>query len=147
MIKFSDFIRKHYPAIILMAVGMGFLLEFWSSALGKMIQQNPLAPTFRMLLFISLPISQVQLILVTHHPVEVNAVLLLSFLFMPVSCWTLARLLVSHSALATGTILVSVVSCAGIATAWIARLKDGTPLGMEINALTTLLAPSPIPSP
>ncbi|MGC8825987.1 MAG: bile acid:sodium symporter family protein, partial [Anaerolineae bacterium] len=71
--------------------------------------------------------------------------LALNFIFMPLVCWVLARLLVPNTDLAIGVILVGVVPCAGMAAVWTALLKGDVPLGMAINALTMLLAPFLIP--
>jgi len=69
----------------------------------------------------------------------------LNFVYMPLLCWALARLLVSDPHLATGIILVGVVPCAGMAAVWTALLKGDVPLGMAINGLTMVLAPFLIP--
>lgn len=145
MVKFSEFVRKHYQAIILLAVAAGLLLGVWSTAPGKAIQSYSQALTFLMILFISLTITPRQFVQVTRQPWAVIVGLLLNFLFMPLVCWTLARLLVSDPALATGIMLVGVVPCAGMAAVWTALLKGDVPLGMAINALTMLLAPFLIP--
>uniref|UniRef100_A0A7C4PLG2 Bile acid:sodium symporter family protein n=1 Tax=Anaerolinea thermolimosa TaxID=229919 RepID=A0A7C4PLG2_9CHLR len=145
MIKFSEFVRKHYQMIILLAVAAGLLLGVWSTAPGKMLQNYSQALTFLMILFISLTIPPRQFVQMIRQPLAVIAGLLLNFLFMPLLCWALARLLVSDPALATGIILVGVVPCAGMAAVWTALLKGDVPLGMAINALTMLLAPFLIP--
>ncbi len=93
----------------------------------------------------SLTIPPRQFAQVSRQPWAVIAGLVLNFLFMPLVCWVLARLLVSDPALATGIILVGVVPCAGMAAVWTALLKGDVPLGMAINALTMLLAPFLIP--
>jgi len=145
MTKFSEFVRKHYQVIILLAVAAGLLLGTWSTAPGKAIQGYSQALTFFMILFISLTITPRQFVQVTRQPWAVSAGLLLNFLFMPLLCWALARLLVSNPDLATGIILVGVVPCAGMAAVWTALLKGDVPLGMAINALTMFLAPFLIP--
>ena len=90
MIKFSEFVRKHYQVIILLAVIAGLLLGAWSTAPGKAIQGYSQALSFFMIFFISLTITPRQFILVVHQPVAVIAGLLLNFLFMPLLCWALA---------------------------------------------------------
>lgn len=145
MVKFSEFVRKHYQLVILLAVAAGLLLGVWSTAPGKAIQSDSQALTFLMILFISLTVTPRQFVQVARQPWAVLAGLVLSFLFMPLVCWALARLLVSDSTLATGIILVGVVPCAGMAAVWTALLKGDVPLGMAINVLTMLLAPFLIP--
>lgn len=145
MVRFSEYVRRHYQAIILLAVAAGLLLGVWSTAPGRMIQNYSQALTFLMILFISLTITPRQFVQVTRQPWAVVAGLLLNFLFMPLLCWVLARIFVSDLALATGIILVGVVPCAGMAAVWTALLKGDVPLGMAINALTMLLAPFLIP--
>lgn len=145
MVRFSEFVRKHYQMIILLAVVAGLLLGVWSTAPGKAIQSVSKPLTFLMILFISLTITPRQFVQVARQPWAVMAGLLFNFLFMPLVCWVLARLLVSEPALATGIILVGVVPCAGMAAVWTALLKGDVPLGMAINALTMLLAPFLIP--
>lgn len=145
LIKSSEFVRKHYQLIIISAVAAGLLLGIWSTAPGKAIQGYSQALTFLMILFISLTISPRQFVQVTRQPWAVTAGLVLNFLFMPLVCWALARLVVADAALATGIILVGVVPCAGMAAVWTALLKGDVPLGMAINALTMLLSPFLIP--
>lgn len=145
MTHFAEFIRKHYQTIILSAVALGLALGFWTTAPGKALQIYSQALTFLMILFISLTIAPRQFALVARQPKAVLSGLALNFIFMPLVCWGLARLLVSDADLATGIILVGVVPCAGMAAVWTALLKGDVPLGMAINALTMLLAPFLIP--
>lgn len=145
MSSFAEFVRKHYQSIILIAVALGLALGVFTTLPGKALQSYSQALTFLMILFISLTISPRQFLLVARQPGAVLAGLALNFIFMPLVCWGLARLLVSDTDLATGIILVGVVPCAGMAAVWTALLKGDVPLGMAINALTMLLAPFLIP--
>jgi predicted Na+-dependent transporter len=141
----AEFIRKQYQAIIIVAVVAGLLLGWWTSAPGKVLQTYSQALTFLMILFISLTITPRQFALVARQLFPVLTGLLLNFVYMPLVCWALARLLVNDSQLAVGVILVGVVPCAGMAAVWTALLKGDVPLGMAINALTMVLAPFLIP--
>jgi len=145
LLNFAEFIRKQYQVIIIGAVVLGLVLGLWTSAPGKALQTYSQALTFLMILFISLTIQPRQLALVVRQPLPVLAGLLLNFVYMPLVCWGLARLLVNDSQLAVGVILVGVVPCAGMAAVWTALLKGDVPLGMAINALTMILAPFLIP--
>jgi predicted Na+-dependent transporter len=142
---FAELIRKQYQVIILGAVTLGLLLGLWTSVPGRFLQNYAQALTFLMILFISLTITPRQFALVARQPLAVFAGLLLNFVYMPLVCWGLARLLVNDSQLAVGVILVGVVPCAGMAAVWTALLKGDVPLGMAINALTMILAPFLIP--
>jgi predicted Na+-dependent transporter len=145
MLRFAEFVRKNYQTIIIATVIVGLLLGLWTSAPGKALQPYSKALTFLMILFISLTITPRQFALVARQPGAVITGLLLNFVYMPLLCWALARLLVRDPQLATGIILVGVVPCAGMAAVWTALLKGDVPLGMAINALTMLLAPFLIP--
>jgi len=145
LLAFAEFIRKQYQSIIIGAVVLGLLLGMWTSSPGKALQSYSQALTFLMILFISLTITPHQFALVSRQPLPILAGLLLNFLYMPLVCWALARLLVNDSQLAVGVILVGVVPCAGMAAVWTALLKGDVPLGMAINALTMVLAPFLIP--
>ncbi len=145
MNQFAEYIRKHYPTIILVSVGLGLFLGLFTSAPGKALQRYSQVLTFLMILFISLTITPRQFLLVSKQPGAVLAGMALNFIFMPLVCWELARVLAGDSDLATGIILVGVVPCAGMAAVWTALLKGDVPLGMAINALTMLLAPFLIP--
>jgi len=145
LLSFAEFIRKQYQSIIIGAVALGLLLGIWTSAPGKALQSYSQALTFLMILFISLTITPRQFALVSRQPLPILAGLLLNFVYMPLVCWLLARLLVNDSQLALGIILVGVVPCAGMAAVWTALLKGDVPLGMAINALTMVLAPFLIP--
>jgi predicted Na+-dependent transporter len=145
LLTFAEFIRKQYQGIIISAVALGLLLGMWTSAPGKALQAYSQVLTFLMILFISLTIHPRQFALVVRQPFHVLAGLLLNFVYMPLVCWVLARLLVNDSQLAVGVILVGVVPCAGMAAVWTALLKGDVPLGMAINALTMILAPFLIP--
>jgi predicted Na+-dependent transporter len=138
-------VRKHYQSIIIGAVLIGLILGWWTSAPGKALQTYSQALTFLMILFISLTITPRQFALVMWQPLPVLGGLLLNFVYMPLVCWLLARLLLNDSQLVLGVILVGVVPCAGMAAVWTALLKGDVPLGMGINALTMLLAPFLIP--
>lgn len=142
---FAEFIRRHYQTIIIATVVIGLLLGLWTTAPGKVLQGYSQALTFLMILFISLTITPRQFALVTRQRSAVIIGLLLNFVYMPLLCWVLARLLVSDPQLATGIILVGVVPCAGMAAVWTALLKGDVPLGMAINALTMVLGPFLIP--
>jgi len=144
-LTFAEFIRKQYQSIIISAVVLGLLLGWWTSSPGKALQAYSQVLTFLMILFISLTIHPRQFALVVRQPFPVLAGLLLNFVYMPLVCWVLARLLVIDSQLAVGVILVGVVPCAGMAAVWTALLKGDVPLGMAINALTMILAPFLIP--
>lgn len=141
----AEFVRSHYQAIIIVTVVVGLALGLWTTAPGKAIQPYSQALTFMMIFFISLTIAPRQFALVTRQPGGVVAGLLLNFLFMPLLCWALARLLVPNADLATGVILIGVVPCAGMAAVWTALLRGDVPLGMAINGLTMILAPFLIP--
>ena len=141
----AEYIRKNYQTIILVAVLLGLGLGIWSAAPGRFIQTFSPELTFMMILFISLTIQPRQVALVARQPGPVLAGLALNFIFMPLLCWGLARLLISDSMLATGIILVGVVPCAGMAAVWTALLKGDVPISMAINALTMVLAPFLIP--
>jgi len=145
MIRFAEFVRKHYQTIIITTVIAGLLLGLWTTVPGQALQRYSKALTFFMILFISLTITPRQFVLVVRQPAAVAAGLALNFAYMPLLCWALARLLVSDPQLATGIILVGVVPCAGMAAVWTALLKGDVPLGMAINALTMVLAPFLIP--
>jgi len=143
--RFAEFVRKNYQIIITATVIVGLLLGLWTTSPGKAVQGYSQALTFLMILFISLTIHPRQFALVVRQPFPVLAGLLLNFVYMPLVCWVLARLLVIDSQLAVGVILVGVVPCAGMAAVWTALLKGDVPLGMAINALTMILAPFLIP--
>jgi len=145
MTQFAEFIRKNYQTIILVTVVVGLLLGLWTTAPGKAIQRYSQVLTFLMILFISLTITPRQFALVVRQPGAVLAGLLLTFAYVPLLCWALARLLVHDPQLATGIILVGVVPCAGMAAVWTALLKGDVPLGMAINGLTMVLGPFLIP--
>ena len=143
--RFAEFVRKNYQIIITATVIVGLLLGLWTTSPGKAVQGYSQALTFLMILFISLTIHPRQFAPVVRQPFPVLAGLLLNFVYMPLVCWVLARLLVIDSQLAVGVILVGVVPCAGMAAVWTALLKGDVPLGMAINALTMILAPFLIP--
>jgi BASS family bile acid:Na+ symporter len=143
--RFAEFVRKNYQIIITATVIVGLLLGLWTTSPGKAVQGYSQALTFLMILFISLTIHPRQFALVVRQPFPVLAGLLLNFVYMPLVCWVLARLLVIDSQLAVGVILVGVVPCAGMAAVWTALLKGDVPLGIAINALTMILAPFLIP--
>jgi len=143
--RLAEFIRKNYQVIITATVIVGLLLGLWTTSPGKAVQGYSQALTFLMILFISLTITPRQFALVARQPVAVMTGLALNFIYMPLLCWVLARLLVSDLELATGIILVGVVPCAGMAAVWTALLKGDVPLGMAINALTMVLGPFLIP--
>jgi BASS family bile acid:Na+ symporter len=145
LLAFAELIRGQYQSIIIGSVVLGLLLGMWTSAPGRGLQAYSQALTFLMILFISLTITPRQFALVLRQPLPILAGLFLNFLYMPLVCWVLARLLVNDSQLAVGVILVGVVPCAGMAAVWTALLKGDVPLGMAINALTMLLAPFLIP--
>jgi len=141
----ARFIRENYQSIIIAAVVIGLVLGLWTTAPGRVLQSWTQALMFFMILFISVTIMPRDFALVARQPVGVGAGLALNFVFMPLLCWALARLLVSDPQLAVGVILVGVVPCAGMAAVWIALLKGDVPLGMVINGLTMILAPFLIP--
>jgi predicted Na+-dependent transporter len=143
--RFAEFVRKNYQIIITATVIVGLLLGLWTTSPGKALQAYSQVLTFLMILFISLTIHPRQFALVVRQPFPVLAGLLLNFVYMPLVCWVLARLLVIDSQLAVGVILVGVVPCAGMAAVWTALLKGDVPLGIAINALTMILAPFLIP--
>ena len=145
LLRFAEFVRAHYQSIILAAVAAGLGLGLWTTAPGRVLQGASQPLTFLMILFISFTITPRQFGLVVRQPGGVIAGLVLNFVYMPLLAWTLARLLVTDSQLATGIILVGVVPCAGMAAVWTALLKGDVPLGMAINALTMVLAPFLIP--
>jgi len=145
LLALAEFVRKQYQVIIIAAVVLGLLLGLWTSVPGKALQTYAQSLTFLMILFISLTITPRQFSQVARQPLPVLAGLLLNFVYMPLVCWVLARLMVNDSQLAVGVILVGVVPCAGMATVWTALLKGDVPLGMAINALTMVLAPFLIP--
>lgn len=145
LLRLADFVRKHYQIIIIATVVVGLALGLITAAPGKALQPGSQALTFLMILFISLTITPRQFALVARQPGGVLAGLILNFIFMPLLCWALARLLVSNPDLATGIILVGVVPCAGMAAVWTALLKGDVPLGIAINGLTMILAPFLIP--
>jgi predicted Na+-dependent transporter len=145
LLAWAELVRARYQAIIIGAVVLGLLLGLWSTAPGQAVQRYSQALTFLMILFISLGITPRQLSAVTRQPGAVAAGLLLNFVYMPLLCWALARLLVSDPQLAVGVILVGVVPCAGMAAVWTALLKGDVPLGMAINGLTMVLAPFLVP--
>lgn len=72
--------------------------------------------------------------------------IMLNFLFAPLLCWIIALLaLKEYPNLATESILVGVVLCAGMALVWAGLLKGNIPLATVINAATMILAPFLIP--
>ena len=145
LLSFAEGVRKHYQAIIVITVVVGLLLGLWTTMPGRALQGYTQALTFLMILFTSFTITPRQFALVTRQPIAVTVGLALNFVYMPLVCWALARLLVQDADLATGIILVGVVPCAGMAAVWTALLKGDVPLGMAINALTMVLAPFLIP--
>ncbi len=145
LLGLAEFVRKHYQVIIIATVVVGLALGFATTAPGKALQPGTQTLTFLMILFISFTITPRQFALVARQPAGVLAGMVLNFLFMPLLCWALARLLVHDPELATGIILVGVVPCAGMAAVWTALLKGDVPLGMAINGLTMILAPFLIP--
>ena len=145
LLAFAEFVRKQYQVIIIAAVVLGLLMGLWTSTPGKVLQTYAQLLTFLMILFISLTITPRQFALVARQPLAVLAGMLLNFVYMPLVCWVLARLMMNDSQLAVGIILVGVVPCAGMAAVWTALLKGDVPLGMAINALTMVLAPFLIP--
>ena len=145
LLGFAEFVRRHYQAIIIATVALGLALGVWTTAPGQALQPYTQALTFLMILFISFTLTPRQFALVARQPVAVVAGVLLSFAYMPLLCWALARLLVSDPQLATGIILVGVVPCAGMAAVWTALLKGDVPLVMSVEALTMMLAPFLIP--
>jgi predicted Na+-dependent transporter len=145
LLAYVRFIRDNYQSIIIAAVVLGLGLGLWTTAPGKVLQSWSQGLMFLMILCISLTIIPRDLVLVVRQPAVVGAGLALNFLFMPVVCWVLARLLVSDSQLATGVILVGVVPCAGMAAVWTALLKGDVALVMVVESLTMILAPFLIP--
>lgn len=145
LLSFAETVRQRYQTIIVVTVIVGLFLGLWTTAPGRALQGYTQALTFLMILFTSFTITPRQFALVTRQPVAIAAGLALNFVYMPLVCWALARLLVQDVDLATGIILVGVVPCAGMAAVWTALLKGDVPLGMAINALTMVLAPFLIP--
>lgn len=145
LLAVAEFIRQKYQLIIIATVVIGLGVGLWTTTPGQMLQGYSTALTFLMILFISLTITPRQFAAVARQPGAVAAGLALNFVYMPVLCWLLARLLVNDTQLATGIILVGVVPCAGMAAVWTALLKGDVPLGMAINALTMVLGPFLIP--
>lgn len=145
LLTIAEFIRQKYQLIIIATVVIGLGVGLWTTTPGQMLQGYSTALTFLMILFISLTITPRQFAAVARQPGAVAAGLALNFVYMPVLCWLLARLLVNDTQLATGIILVGVVPCAGMAAVWTALLKGDVPLGMAINALTMVLGPFLIP--
>ena len=141
----TEFIRAHYQTIIVATAVLGLLSGAWTTVPGKTLQGYSQVLTFLMILFISFTITPQQFALVRCQPVAVIVGLVLNFVYMPLLCWALARLLVNDPQLALGIILVGVVPCAGMAAVWTALLKGDVPLGMAINALTMVLGPFLIP--
>jgi predicted Na+-dependent transporter len=145
LLRYAEFVRKHYQVIILATVVVGLALGLWTTTPGRVLQGYSQLLTFLMILFISFTITPRQFALVVRQPVAVVTGVLLSFAYMPLLCWALARLLVNDPQLATGIILVGVVPCAGMAAVWTALLKGDVPLVMGIEALTMMLGPFLIP--
>lgn len=141
----AEWVRVHYQAIIITTVILGLLLGLWTTTPGQALQQYSQPLTFLMILFISFSIRPQQFALLRYQPAAVAAGLALSFIYMPILCWVLARLLVSDPQLAIGIILVGVVPPAGMGAVWTALLKGDVPLAMAINGLTMLLGPFLIP--
>lgn len=145
MLRFAEFIRKNYQTIIIVTVIVGLLLGLRTTAPGKAVQRYSQALTFMMILFISFTLTPREFALVVRQPVAVITGVLLTFVYMPLLCWVLARLLVSDPQLFTGIILIGVVPCAGMAAVWTALLRGDVPVVMSIEALTMALAPFLIP--
>lgn len=145
MRQFADFIRKHYQTVIIATVIVALLLGLWTTVPGKAVQRFSKTLTFLMILFISFTLSPRQFALVARQPGSVIAGVILTFVFMPLLCWALARLLVSDPQLTTGIILIGVVPTAGMAAVWTALLKGDVPLVMSIEALTMMLGAFMIP--
>jgi predicted Na+-dependent transporter len=122
----AAWIREKYQVIIVVTVFLGLVLGLWTTAPGQAILPYSQALTFLMILFISLTIMPRQFALVARQPGAVAAGLTLNFIFMPLLCWALARLLVDDPQLATGVILVGVVPCAGMARPCGRRCSRGT---------------------
>lgn len=145
LLLITEWVRRQYQALIIIAVALGLVLGIWTAEPGKLLQGYSQALTFLMIFFISLTITPQQFASVRRQPLAVLGGLTLNFIFMPFLCWALAKIFVSEAQLAVGVILVGVVPCAGMAAVWTALLKGDVPLGMAINALTMLLAPFLIP--
>lgn len=145
IMTWAEWIRVNYQLIIVMTVVVGLGLGLWTTAPGRALQSRAQLLTFLMILFISFTITPRQFALVVRQPVGVIVGLLLNFVYMPLLCWGLARLLVNDPQLATGIILVGVVPCAGMAAVWTALLRGDVPLGMAINGLTMVVGPFLIP--
>ncbi len=145
MKTFADLIRKHYQTIIIATVIVALLLGLWTTVPGKAVQRVSKALTFFMILFISFTLSPRQFALVVRQPAAVATGVLLTFVFMPLLCWALARLLVSDPQLTIGIILIGVVPTAGMAAVWTALLKGNVPLVLSIEALTMMLGAFVIP--
>lgn len=109
LLKWAEFVRKHYQVIIISTVLIGLALGTVTTAPGHAVQQYSKALTFLMILFISFTITPRQFASVGRQPLAVSAGLALNFVFMPLLCWLLARVLVSDEQLATGVILIGVV--------------------------------------
>ena len=145
MLRFAGYVREHYQAIIVSTVVVGLLSGIWTTAPGKALQSSSQLLTFLMILFISLTITPRQFVQVARRPAAVAVGLVLNFVYMPLLCWLLARLLVSDPQLATGIILIGVVPCAGMAAVWTALLKGDVPLVIAVEVLTMAVGPFLIP--
>ena len=145
MLRAAEWVRRHYQAIILTALVIGFAAGAVTTAPGRTLQPYTQTLTFFMILFISYTITPRQFLTVSRQPWPVLAGLALNFLFMPLLAWGLAQLLINNPDFAVGLILVGVVPCAGMAAVWTALLKGDVPLSMAINALTMVLGPFLIP--
>jgi predicted Na+-dependent transporter len=145
VVAVAEGVRTHYQVVIVASVAVGLLLGVWTTTPGRALQAGAPVLTFLMILFASVTITPRQLALVVRQPAAVATGLALNFVYMPLVCWGLARLLVRDADLATGIILVGVVPCAGMAIVWTALLSGDVPLGMAINGLTMVLAPFLIP--
>ena len=145
MLCAAEWVRRHYQAIILTALVIGFAAGAVTTVPERTLQPYTQTLTFFMLLFISYTITPRQFLTVSRQPWPVLAGLALNFLFMPLLAWGLAQLLINNPDFAVGLILVGVVPCAGMAAVWTALLKGDVPLSMAINALTMVLGPFLIP--
>lgn len=126
----AEWVRRHYQAIIISALVLGFAAGAVTTGPGRALQPYTQTLTFLMILFISVTITPHQFLAVSRQPWAVLVGLGLNFLFMPLLAWGLARLLVENPDFAVGLILVGVVPCAGMAAVWTALLKGDVPLGM-----------------
>jgi len=146
ILSYAKFIREKYTYIIITTLVVGVFIGFLTSGPGRAIRQFNTPLIVIMIASMGFTITFKSLGQAARDLKGFFFGLVLNFLFAPLLCWFLARLVLSsHTDLATGLILIGVVPCAGMALVWAGLLKGDVPLATVINAATMILAPLLIP--